>query len=96
MDRRHWGAQNDALEDNFGSFGERSIGDRRGRQVAHNRGRAAGSRVPMRRSGAVAKQNAGRAGMGFSIVAIAAGAVMYWAVTSQGHGSSFPQLGSFS
>ena len=34
--------------------------------------------------------------MGFSIVAIAAGAVMYWAVTSQGHGSSFPQLGSFS
>jgi hypothetical protein len=28
----------------------------------------------------------GRAGMGFSIVAIAAGAVMYWAVTSQGHG----------
>ena len=28
----------------------------------------------------------GRAGMVFSIIAIAAGAVLYWAVTSHGHG----------
>ena len=35
----------------------------------------------------------GRAGMGFSIVAIAAGAVMYWAVTSQGHGFRLSTVG---
>ena len=28
----------------------------------------------------------GRSGMVFSIIAIAAGAVLYWGVTSQGHG----------
>jgi apolipoprotein N-acyltransferase len=31
--------------------------------------------------------------MGFSIVAIAAGAVMYWAVTSQGHGFRLSTVG---
>jgi hypothetical protein len=35
----------------------------------------------------------GRAGMGFSIVGIAAGAVMYWAVTSQGHGFRLSTVG---
>jgi hypothetical protein len=35
----------------------------------------------------------GRAGMGFSIVAIAVGAVMYWAVTSQGHGFRLSTVG---
>ena len=35
----------------------------------------------------------GRAGMGFSIVAIAAGAVMYWAVTSHGHGFRLSTVG---
>ena len=35
----------------------------------------------------------GRAGMGFSIVAIAVGAVMYWAVTSQGHGFRLTTVG---
>jgi hypothetical protein len=35
----------------------------------------------------------GRAGMGFSIVAIAVGAVMYWAVTSQGHGFRLSTIG---
>jgi hypothetical protein len=35
----------------------------------------------------------GRAGMFFSIVAIAAGAVMYWAVTSQGHGFRLSTVG---
>jgi hypothetical protein len=31
----------------------------------------------------------GLTGMGFSTVAIAAGAIMYWAVTYQGHGFRF-------
>jgi hypothetical protein len=35
----------------------------------------------------------GRAGMAFSIIAIAAGAVMYWAVTSQGHGFRLSTVG---
>lgn len=35
----------------------------------------------------------GRAGMGFSIVAIAAGAVMYWAVTAQGNGFRLSTVG---
>lgn len=35
----------------------------------------------------------GRTGMFFSIVAIAAGAVMYWAVTSQGHGFRLSTVG---
>ena len=35
----------------------------------------------------------GRTGMGFSIVAIAAGAIMYWAVTTQGHGFRLSTVG---
>lgn len=35
----------------------------------------------------------GRAGMVFSIIAIAAGAVMYWAVTSQGTGFRISTVG---
>ena len=35
----------------------------------------------------------GLPGMGFSIVAIAAGAVMYWGVTAQGHGFRFSTVG---
>jgi hypothetical protein len=35
----------------------------------------------------------GRAGMGFSIFAIAAGAVMYWAVSTQGHGFRVSTVG---
>jgi hypothetical protein len=35
----------------------------------------------------------GRAGMGFSIVAIAAGAVMHWAVTTTGHGFNVSTVG---
>jgi hypothetical protein len=35
----------------------------------------------------------GRTGMAFSIIAIAAGAVMYWAVTSQGHGFRLSTVG---
>jgi hypothetical protein len=35
----------------------------------------------------------GRAGMGFSIVAIAAGAVLYWAVSDQGHGFNVSTIG---
>jgi apolipoprotein N-acyltransferase len=35
----------------------------------------------------------GRSGMAFSILAIAAGAVMYWAVTSQGHGFRLSTVG---
>ena len=35
----------------------------------------------------------GRTGMFFSILAIAAGAVMYWAVTSQGHGFRLSTVG---
>ena len=35
----------------------------------------------------------GLTGMAFSIVAIAAGAVMYWAVTAQGHGFRLSTLG---
>ena len=35
----------------------------------------------------------GLTGMGFSIVAIAAGAVMYWAVTAQGHGFRLSTVG---
>ena len=35
----------------------------------------------------------GRTGMFFSVLAIAAGAVMYWAVTSQGHGFQLSMAG---
>jgi hypothetical protein len=35
----------------------------------------------------------GLAGMVFSIIAIGAGAVMYWAVTAQGHGFRFSTVG---
>jgi len=35
----------------------------------------------------------GRAGMVFSIIAVAAGAVLYWAVTSQGHGFRVSTVG---
>ena len=35
----------------------------------------------------------GLTGMGFSTVAIAVGAVMYWAVTFQGHGFRFSTVG---
>jgi len=35
----------------------------------------------------------GRSGMVFSAIAIAAGAVMYWAVTSQGHGFRLSTVG---
>jgi hypothetical protein len=35
----------------------------------------------------------GLTGMVFSIIAIAAGAVMYWAVTSQGHGFRLSTVG---
>ncbi len=35
----------------------------------------------------------GRTGMFFSVLAIAAGAVMYWAVTSQGHGFRLSTVG---
>jgi hypothetical protein len=35
----------------------------------------------------------GLIGMGFSMVAIAVGAVMYWAVTSQGHGFRISTVG---
>ena len=35
----------------------------------------------------------GLTGMGFSTVAIAAGAIMYWAVTSQGHGFRLSTVG---
>jgi hypothetical protein len=35
----------------------------------------------------------GRAGMGFSIVAIAVGAVLYWAVTAHGHGFRLSTVG---
>jgi len=35
----------------------------------------------------------GRAGMGFSVIAIAAGAVMYWAVTSHGTGFRISTVG---
>ena len=38
----------------------------------------------------------GLTGMGFSTVAIAAGAIMYWAVTYQGHGFRFSTVGSSS
>ena len=35
----------------------------------------------------------GLTGMGFSTVAIASGAIMYWAVTYQGHGFRFSTVG---
>jgi hypothetical protein len=35
----------------------------------------------------------GLTGMGFSVVAIAAGAVMYWAVSAQGHGFRLSTIG---
>ncbi len=35
----------------------------------------------------------GLAGMVFSMIAVAAGAVMYWAVTSQGHGFRLSTVG---
>lgn len=35
----------------------------------------------------------GLTGMAFSTIAIAAGAVMYWAVTAQGHGFRFSTVG---
>jgi len=35
-------------------------------------------------------------GMAFSVIAIAAGAVMYWAVTAQGHGFRLTTVGSSS
>jgi hypothetical protein len=35
----------------------------------------------------------GLTGMSFSVVAIAAGAVMYWAVSAQGHGFRFSTIG---
>lgn len=35
----------------------------------------------------------GLKGMGFSFIAIAAGAVMYWAVTAQGHGFRLSTVG---
>jgi fatty acid desaturase len=35
----------------------------------------------------------GRAGMAFSMIAIAAGAVMHWAVTTQGHGFRLSTVG---
>ena len=35
----------------------------------------------------------GLAGMTFSLIAIAAGAVMYWGVTSQGHGFRLSTVG---
>jgi phosphate/sulfate permease len=38
-------------------------------------------------------QEMGLMGMGFSTVAIAVGAIMYWAVTYQGHGFRFSTVG---
>jgi apolipoprotein N-acyltransferase len=38
-------------------------------------------------------QEMGLAGMVFSMISIAAGAVMYWAVTSQGHGFRLSTVG---
>jgi apolipoprotein N-acyltransferase len=38
-------------------------------------------------------QEMGLLGMGFSTVAIAVGAIMYWAVTYQGHGFRFSTVG---
>lgn len=35
----------------------------------------------------------GRTGMVFSVIAIAAGAVMYWGVTTQGHGFRISTVG---
>jgi hypothetical protein len=35
----------------------------------------------------------GRSGMVFSVIAIAAGAVMHWAVTAQGHGFRLSTVG---
>jgi len=35
----------------------------------------------------------GLTGMAFSIVAMAAGGIMYWAVTAQGHGFRFSTIG---
>jgi len=35
----------------------------------------------------------GLAGMGFSTVSIAVGAVLYWAVTAQGHGFRYTTVG---
>ena len=35
----------------------------------------------------------GRTGMAFSMIAIAAGAVMYWGVTTQGHGFRLSTVG---
>ncbi len=35
----------------------------------------------------------GRSGMAFSVIAIAAGAVMYWGVTTQGHGFRLSTVG---
>jgi beta-lactamase regulating signal transducer with metallopeptidase domain len=35
----------------------------------------------------------GLTGMAFSTIAIAAGAVMYWAITAQGHGFRFSTVG---
>jgi hypothetical protein len=35
----------------------------------------------------------GLTGMAFSVIAIAAGAVMYWAVTAQGHGFRLSTVG---
>jgi hypothetical protein len=35
----------------------------------------------------------GRTGMAFSTIAIAAGAIMYWAVTYQGHGFKLSTVG---
>src|SRR6202140_2864615 len=39
------------------------------------------------------RREMGLAGMVFSMIAIAAGAVMYWAVTSQGHGFRLSTVG---
>jgi hypothetical protein len=39
------------------------------------------------------EQFMGLTGMGFSTVAIAAGAIMYWAVTYPGHGFRFSTVG---
>jgi len=38
-------------------------------------------------------QKMGLMGMGFSAVAVAAGAIMYWAVTYQGHGFRLSTVG---
>ena len=35
----------------------------------------------------------GRSGMAFSTIAFAVGAVMYWAVTAQGHGFRYSTIG---